>query len=160
MKFDEAAKVFDELRRYRITNDETVMKRYPIYQLREALSLYNTDAGFAHHEDLKRYIQEREDEEKRIRERKDKKWWHDPLFLVIAGAVVGGAITGGVSIYIFNAERQEARLRGEALQKISKLADTIQQNNYYINSPQNLKNAIVTINTLSSDNAVMPREEK
>jgi len=80
-----------------------------------------------------------------------KKWTvKDYVMLILT-------ITGIVLAVYFGTQSSK---RGASLQRISKVADTIQQNNYYLSSPQNLKNAIVAINTLSSDSAVMPRENK
>jgi len=125
MKYEEAAKILDELKNYRITNDETVMKRYPIYQLREALSLYRNDKEYPHYEDLKHYIQEREDETKRMKELKDKKWWHSPLALcIIAGvfaivsAVLSSLTTNAFNQYRFNIERQDRIRETAALEAI------------------------------------------
>jgi hypothetical protein len=164
MEFNEASKVFQDLKEYRETEDESIMKLYSINYLRRALGVFHSDKGWPHHDDLVSYIQQREVEENKIKEKKSIKWWHDPLLVgvttAITGALVGAIVTGGISIYLSNTERQEAKRLTQALQQISKVADTIQQNNYYFNSPQNLKTAIVAINTLSSDTATIPSREK
>ena len=118
MKFEEASKVFGELKKYRETENESVMKSYSINHLRRALSAYHSDKGWAHYDDLVDYIRQREAEENKINERKAIKWWHDPLFLVIVGAVIGGVITGGISLYIFNVEHQDRKTQVDSLKVI------------------------------------------
>ncbi|MFZ2385222.1 MAG: hypothetical protein WBE75_03335 [Candidatus Omnitrophota bacterium] len=55
---------------------------------------------------------------------KEKKWWHDPLFIGIVTSISSVIITGSISIYMFQLERQDRAKETATFQEIIKTRNT------------------------------------
>lgn len=137
MNFEQASKIFGQLKKYRETNDENVMKSYPINHLRMALGVFHADKGWAHYEDLEHYIQQREEEEKKAKEKQSLSWWEKPIFInlirPICELIIGGIIGWGIAVASQGGELDKLRViiadkNSSISQKESKIVELEKEN--------------------------------
>lgn len=116
MDINEALKVAGEFQKYLKSGDDAAINNYSKTYIQSALvSILSDDRNKLWYKAMEKRITELDELEKEKRQEakrlKDKKWWHDPLFINIssgiAGAVIGGIITGAISMYIFRMEHRE-----------------------------------------------------
>jgi hypothetical protein len=108
MDINEALKVAAEFQSYLKNGSDDIIKDYTKTYIQSALLCYRgTEGNKLWYKAMERRIVELDELEKEKKQEvkmlKDKRWWHDLLFINISsgivGAAIGSIITGGISIY-------------------------------------------------------------
>ena len=102
-----SSKVLTDFQKYIKTHDINTIKYHSLTSLRHASYELSNNVIYADTPAVKaleqriKDLEKREDEKRlEMRDRKNKKWWHDPLLVGVVSGVVGAVIGAAVGAYL------------------------------------------------------------